>query len=102
MRHWKGIAGIASAAMALTAVTVSPQGSWPPPVRTTPEKAPVRSAQEEMKTLVLPPGYRIELVASEPLVTDPIAIDFDADGRLWVLEMPGFMSGQGSEHSREP
>jgi mono/diheme cytochrome c family protein len=55
-----------------------------------------------MKTLVLPPGYRIELVASEPLVSDPIAIDFDPDGRLWVLEMPGFMSGQGSEHSREP
>jgi mono/diheme cytochrome c family protein/glucose/arabinose dehydrogenase len=83
-------------------VTIHPQDSWPPSVRKTSEKAPVLSALEEMKTLVLPPGYRIELVASEPLVIDPIAIDFDPEGRLWVLEMPGFMSGQSGEHSREP
>ena len=55
-----------------------------------------------MKTLVLPPGYRVELVAKEPLVIDPIAIDFDADGRMWVLEMPGFMSEAGGANSREP
>ena len=67
--------------------------AWPPPVRKTPEKAPVLSAEEEQKTFVLPPGYRVELVAKEPLVIDPIAIDFDADGRMWVVEMPGFMSG---------
>ncbi|MGH9371329.1 MAG: DUF7133 domain-containing protein, partial [Vicinamibacterales bacterium] len=30
------------------------------------------------------------------------AIDFDADGRMWVLEMPGFMSGPGGANSREP
>ena len=60
------------------------------------------SAEEELKTFVLPPGYRVELVAKEPLVIDPIAIDFDADGRLWVLEMPGFMSEPGGANSREP
>jgi mono/diheme cytochrome c family protein/glucose/arabinose dehydrogenase len=102
MRHWNSFAAIISVVMALTAVAVSPQTAWPPAPRKTPEKAPVLSAQEEMKTLVLPPGYRIELVASEPLVSDPIAIDFDADGRLWVLEMPGFMSEKDSAHSREP
>jgi len=78
------------------------QAAWPPPVRKTPEKAPVLSAEEELKTLVVPPGYRVELVAKEPLVIDPIAIDFDADGRLWVLEMPGFMSELGAANSREP
>ena len=76
--------------------------SWPPAVRKTPEKAPVLSAEEELKTMVLPPGYRAELVAKEPLVIDPIAIDFDPDGRLWVLEMPGFMSEPGGANSREP
>jgi mono/diheme cytochrome c family protein len=76
--------------------------AWPPPVRKTPEKAPPLPAEEEQKTFVLPPGYRIELVAKEPLVIDPIAIDFDADGRLWVLEMPGFMSEPGALNSREP
>jgi mono/diheme cytochrome c family protein len=55
-----------------------------------------------MKTLVLPPGYRVQLVAKEPLVIDPIAIDFDADGRMYVLEMPGFMSEPGAANSREP
>jgi mono/diheme cytochrome c family protein len=62
----------------------------------------VLSAEEEMKTIVLPPGYHVQLVAKEPMVKDPIAIDFDADGRLWVLEMPGFMSEPGSTNSREP
>jgi mono/diheme cytochrome c family protein/glucose/arabinose dehydrogenase len=76
--------------------------AWPQPVRETPEKAPVLSAEEELKTIVVPPGYRLELVAKEPLVQDPIAIDFDADGRLWVLEMPGFMSGPGGANLREP
>ena len=76
--------------------------AWPPAVRKTPEKAPVLSAEEEMKTLVLPPGYHAQLVAKEPLVSDPIAIDFDADGRMWVLEMPGFMSEANAANSREP
>ena len=35
-------------------------------------------------------------------MVDPIAIDFDADGRLWVLEMPGFMSEPNGANSREP
>ncbi len=78
------------------------QAQWPPAVRDTPAKAPVRSAEEELKTLVVPPGYRVELVAKEPLVVDPIAIEFDPDGRLWVLEMPGFMSEPGGANSREP
>ncbi len=51
---------------------------------------------------MLPPGYRVQLVAKEPLVIDPIAIDFDADGRMWVLEMPGFMSEANGANSREP
>jgi mono/diheme cytochrome c family protein len=33
---------------------------------------------------------------------DPIAIDFDADGRMWVLEMPGFMPDTSGKDSHEP
>jgi mono/diheme cytochrome c family protein/glucose/arabinose dehydrogenase len=75
---------------------------WPPPVRRTPVKAPALTAKEEQKTIVVPPGYHVELVASEPLVVDPIAIDFDADGRMWVLEMPGFMPDTSGKDSHEP
>ena len=44
-----------------------------------------------MKTMVLPPGYRLELVASEPMIQEPVFVDWDPDGRLWVVEMPGYM-----------
>jgi mono/diheme cytochrome c family protein/glucose/arabinose dehydrogenase len=76
--------------------------AWPPPVAQTPEKSPPLSAEAELKTIVLPPGYHAQLVAKEPLVIDPIAIEFDPDGRLWVLEMPAFMSEANAMNSREP
>ena len=34
----------------------------------------------------------IQLVASEPMIQDPVAISFDEAGQLWVVEMLGFMS----------
>src|SRR5256885_6572745 len=53
--------------------------------------APALSPAEALKSFKLPPGFRIELVAAEPLVHDPIQMTFDSDGRLWVLEMRGYM-----------
>jgi len=53
--------------------------------------APVLTPDEELKSFKLQPGFRAELVAAEPLVHDPIQIAFDPKGRLWVLEMSGFM-----------
>ena len=38
-------------------------------------------------------GYRIELVAYEPLVVDPVEIRFDEAGRLWVVEMSDYPHG---------
>jgi mono/diheme cytochrome c family protein/glucose/arabinose dehydrogenase len=90
----------ATALGAVEAFQSRPQ--WPPAVRKTPERAPVLTPGEEQRTIVVPPGYRVELVASEPLVIDPIAIDFDADGRMWVLEMPGFMPDTSGRDSRDP
>ncbi|MEO7361763.1 MAG: dehydrogenase, partial [Gemmatimonadaceae bacterium] len=54
--------------------------------------SPARSAAEEMKTFKLAPGLRIELVASEPLIEDPVTARFDHEGKLWVVEMRGFMN----------
>ncbi len=53
--------------------------------------APVLTAEEEKKTFKLAPGYRIELVAAEPLVHNPIFFEFDPDGRIWVVEYQGYM-----------
>lgn len=53
--------------------------------------APLLSPDEESATFQLVPGLKIQLVASEPLVEEPVFITFDEDGRMWVAEMRGFM-----------
>ncbi|HEV8606445.1 MAG TPA: PVC-type heme-binding CxxCH protein [Tepidisphaeraceae bacterium] len=46
--------------------------------------APPRTPEEQQKMFHLPPGFEIQLVASEPEIGKPINIAFDAKGRLWV------------------
>ena len=50
----------------------------------------------------MPPGYRVELVASEPLIQDPVMIDWDGDGRMWAVEMPGYMPDINAKGEHEP
>src|SRR5262245_28603397 len=64
---------------------------WPPGLQPTPAESPVLAPADALKTFYLPPGYRLELAASEPLVQDPTVIDWDLEGRLWVVEMTGFV-----------
>lgn len=45
---------------------------------------------EALDSFVVQPGFRMELVAAEPLVHDPIAMAFDESGRLFVVEMRGY------------
>lgn len=40
---------------------------------------------------ILKDGFKIDLVAAEPLLSSPMAMEEDADGKLWVVEMPGYM-----------
>ncbi|MFY0712570.1 cytochrome C [Seonamhaeicola sp. NFXS20] len=49
------------------------------------------SPEESMKTFYLPEGYKVELVASEPMVDEPVAIAWDGDGRMYVAEMNTYM-----------
>ena len=55
------------------------------------DPSPPKTPEDELASLVVEPGMKIELVASEPMVQDPVVITFDEDGRLWVVEMRGFM-----------
>lgn len=65
--------------------------------------APVLSPEEELKTFQLADDFlTIELFASEPMVQDPVAMDFDADGRLWVVEMRGYMPDIDGRGEKEP
>jgi mono/diheme cytochrome c family protein/glucose/arabinose dehydrogenase len=53
--------------------------------------SPPLSPELALKTFRLQPGFHVELAACEPLVHDPIALTFGADGRVWVVEMSGYM-----------
>ncbi|MFP6602066.1 MAG: PVC-type heme-binding CxxCH protein [Pirellulaceae bacterium] len=57
-----------------------------------PPRSPV-APQDSLAHLQLAPGLRAELVAAEPQVTDPVAIRFDAQGRMWVVEMRDYPWG---------
>jgi mono/diheme cytochrome c family protein len=64
---------------------------WPPDVQKVSDDSPPLSGEDALNTFYMAPGYHLELVASEPLVQDPIVMDWDLQGRLWVVEMPGFV-----------
>src|SRR6201992_1869634 len=103
-------AALATAALALSAAIAdsstkpaAPTGPltsqlnlpWPAAVqRKQPKFPPSLSPAQELKTFHMAPGYQVQLVASEPLVQDPIVAEFDGDGRLWVVEMQGDAGGQ--------
>ena len=55
-----------------------------------------------MKTFVLPPGYRVELVAAEPMIQEPVLVDFDPQGRIWVVEMIGYMQDMAATTEHQP
>ena len=48
---------------------------------------PPKFPEEALATFDLDPDFRIELVAAEPLIADPVAISFDENGVLYVCEM---------------
>ncbi|MFO1062437.1 MAG: PVC-type heme-binding CxxCH protein [Pirellulales bacterium] len=56
-----------------------------------------KTPAEEQATFEVQPGYRVELVAAEPLVMDPVAFAFGSQGELYVVEMRDY-SEQETEH----
>jgi glucose/arabinose dehydrogenase len=64
---------------------------FPAGLQKVPPEFPVLTPAVAIKTFFMASGCRLELVASEPLIQDPIVIDWDREGRLWAVEMPGFV-----------
>src|SRR5437773_2459603 len=65
-----------------------------PPKKPAPPRSPLTPEQARIAFRVAP-GLRIELVAAEPQIESPVAIAFDEDGRLWVVEMRDYPNGPG-------
>ena len=51
------------------------------------------SSSDSVKKIHVPPGFKVELIASEPMLIDPVAFDWDERGRLWVVEMADYPLG---------
>jgi putative membrane-bound dehydrogenase-like protein len=64
------------------------------------EQAGPLEPREALRSFRLPEGFRIELVAAEPDVADPVAMAFDADGRIYVAEMADYPLGPPSGRIR--
>jgi putative membrane-bound dehydrogenase-like protein len=70
-----------------------PHGQDKPP-------GPALTAEEAQKKMTAPPGFSVELVASEPDIVNPVAMTFDEKGRIWItesLEYPRRGAGPGKD-----
>ena len=72
----------------------------PPPLHLQIPPAPVLTVDDAIKSIKVAPGYKLEIAAADPLVGNPVAMQFGPDGRLWVVEMRAFMpnpDGKGED-----
>jgi len=61
------------------------------------------SPEESQKRFVLPEGYHMELVASEPMITEPVALAWDGNAKLYVAQMETYTQdadGTGTKDAR--
>ena len=70
---------------------------------TMPDDPAPTDAADAIETIHVRAGFTVELVAAEPLVSDPVAIDWGPDGTLWVAEMADYplgLDGKGQPGGR--
>ncbi len=60
------------------------------------------SPEESLSRMYLPKGYRMELVASEPMINEPVAIAWDGNGKMYVAQMVTYMQDIDAGHENEP
>ncbi len=64
-----------------------------------PPNAP-RAPAEAVRAMTVPPGFRVEVVAAEPEIVNPVSMTFDERGRIWItesLEYPRRRAGPGRD-----
>jgi mono/diheme cytochrome c family protein/glucose/arabinose dehydrogenase len=54
-------------------------------------ESPVLTARESIRRMQIEKGFKIHIVATEPLLNTPVAFSFDDKGRIWVVEMENYM-----------
>jgi mono/diheme cytochrome c family protein/glucose/arabinose dehydrogenase len=64
--------------------------------------APIRSPEEAIADFDVIDGFAVDLVVSEPDVVDPVALSFDEDGAMWVIEMRDYMVTPEGDKTGDP
>jgi putative membrane-bound dehydrogenase-like protein len=68
----------------------------------TADQPPPLSPEQSLAAFRLRPGFKAEIAAAEPLVLDPIAFEWGADGRLWVVDMFDYPLGRVEPGASQP
>src|SRR3954454_25380454 len=66
-------------------------------VEPNPHRSNALSPKESLRQIVVDPGLKVELVASEPHITSPVAVRFDEDGRMGGVEMRDYPTGPSKQ-----
>ncbi len=88
---------LCAALLPALAFTCRGEGEWNPDT-----KFPALAPDEAVKTIEVPKGYRLECVASEPMVEEPSMIAFDGNGSLYVCEWRTYMQDEHATGQLDP
>jgi mono/diheme cytochrome c family protein/glucose/arabinose dehydrogenase len=101
----RAVLALAGGVLALTLTAVAQQ-----PARTPMWEAdfsrkgtvPILSPADEARRIWMPPGFRLEAVLAEPDIEEPAQIAFDGNGRMFVLEIRGYMQDADATGELDP
>ncbi|WP_339695017.1 c-type cytochrome [uncultured Roseivirga sp.] len=66
------------------------------------EKLEYEEPEVSLEAYQIEEGFELQVVASEPFLEAPVAIDFDTQGRIWVAEMRGYMTNINGDDEDKP
>ncbi len=64
--------------------------------------SPALTPPDELKSFKLHEDFEIGVVASDPTIENPMQVQFDGDGRMWVVEMRAYMLDANASGEEEP
>ncbi len=60
------------------------------------------SPEQSLQKFVLPAGYHLELVASEPMIAEPVAIAWDGNSKMYVAQMETYTQDADGTDTKKP
>lgn len=67
-----------------------------------PSPSPVLPPPQAIESIQVVDGFEIKLAAAEPMIQDPVALSFDENGNVYVVEMRSFMLDMERRRESDP